>query len=153
MGPGDGHELLDPLIITPQLGGNLRGLIAHDVQQAIQSRPIKKGEIYTLGLDVLNERGKVGALVLLGSADVIGNVALFEVIKDIRATIHTARAQRTFLLREIEERNVLEGDVIEIKIAAEIQLHFDEFGEPAAENAAAGDPGGQPAKNAQGLKR
>src|SRR5258706_16246310 len=152
MGPGDGQELFDPLVVKTQFGGDLWGLVADDVQQAIQPRPVQKGEVNTLGLNVLDERGQVGRLVLFGSADVIGNAPLLQVIKDIGAAVHSARAKRAFFLGEIVEGNVREWDVVEVKIAAKIQTDFDEFREPAPENAAAGDLRGQPAKDAQRLK-
>jgi len=54
------------------------------------------------------------------------------------STIQAARLQRTFFLAEVVKRNVFERDVVEIEIAAKVELRFNEPREPAAENAAAG---------------
>src|SRR5258708_6395517 len=79
----------------------------------------------------------------------ISDLALFEVIKNVGSSIHAARLQWAFLLTEVIKRNVLEGDIVEIEIAAKIELDFDETREPAPENPAPGQCPRQPAQKAQ----
>src|SRR5207244_7791199 len=55
----------------------------------------------------------------------------------------------TFFLREIVKGNVFKRNVVQIKVASEIELPLNEFGKPSAENTAAGQSFGEPPQWAQ----
>src|SRR5207245_9517257 len=93
---------------------------------------------------------------LLGSfrrADMIVDAPFLQIIKNVRTAVHAARLERTLLFREVVERNVFEGNVVKIEVAAEIELPLDEFREPAAEEAPAAEFFRQPAERTQRFER
>src|SRR6185295_7980977 len=61
--------------------------------------------------------------------------------------------QGAFFLGEIEERDVLEGNVVEIEIAAKVQLELYKLRKPSAKNTPTGNSPGEPAQGAQQLER
>src|SRR5581483_11220027 len=96
--------------------------------------------------DVANQRRQVGALGILGSADVIANVSLLEKIENVRPAIHAAGFERTFLLGGIRKRTVKKRNVVQVEIAPEIQARLYELSQPAAHTAAARQRHRQPAQ-------
>src|SRR5205823_1540399 len=81
------------------------------------------------------------------------DVALREKIEDVRPAVEAARLERVFFLGEIELRDVLEGDVVEIEVAAEFQRAAQKLRQPAAENPPARERARQPAQRPQRAKR
>jgi hypothetical protein len=73
-----------------------------------------------------------------GIGDEVGDVRSDEEVEDVRPAVHALRLERALLLGEVEEVDVAEGDVVEVEVAAEVELHLHELGQPAAEDAAAG---------------
>ena len=123
------------------------------MQQAIEVGPIDESKIDPLGLDLRRQLLEVLQFRFRRLADVVRNVPYFQKIKDVRAAIHAARPQGAFLLRKIEERQVFERHVVEVEVAAKTQLRLDEFAQPTAKDAPAGDRPGQPAQRAQRFER
>ena len=119
------------------------------MQEAIEPGPVEKGEINALIPNVIGQSIEVVLFAAIWGADMIWNRAVFEVVEDIWPAIHPAGLERISFLGEIVERNVFEGDIVQIEITSKIELNFDEFGKPAAENAAAGQALGQPAQRTQ----
>ena len=76
-----------------------------------------------------------------------------QVIKNIRAAIHAAGLKRALFFAEIVEGYMFKRNVVEIEIPPEVQLCLDEFGEPATEDAPAGNGSRQPSKRPQPFKR
>ena len=72
----------------------------------------------------LLQRRQIGLLAPFRRADVIGDMPLFEKIEDVRPAIHAARLERALLLGEIEQRDVSERNVVEIEVAAKLQLRL-----------------------------
>src|SRR5438270_6487237 len=100
------------------------------MQQAVQTRPIKKGKIDRFGANIPDQSGKICVLGPFGGTDVIRNFRSFEVVKNVKAVVHAAWAERTLFLGEIVKRNVFEGDVVQIKVATKLHAVFDQFREP-----------------------
>src|SRR5437016_1714812 len=149
MFPGDPEQLGQPLVIASEFDGHVRRLIAYLVEQTIQPRPVQKGKINALGLNVARERSQICLLTPLRRAHVIANVAFLEVIENVRPSIHAAGLERTFLLGKIVERNVSERNIVKVEITAKVQLSLDELREPTPENAAAGHARREPAQRSQ----
>ena len=78
------------------------------------------------------------ASLLLRFADVIGDAAPLQKVENVRSLIHAARLERTSFLGEIEQRNVLERDVIEIEVAAKAQPRLDETWKAGGETSSGG---------------
>src|SRR5690349_19250293 len=83
----------------------------------------------------------------------VSNSALLQKIEQIRSLVQTAGMERALLFAEIEKGQVLEREIIEVKVTAETETRFYETGEPASEQAPASDGGGQPAQRPQELER
>ena len=64
--------------------------------------------------------------------DKVGDFGGFEAVGDVGSTVHALGFEGAFLFREVEEVDVFEGNVIQIEVAAEFELDFDEFGKVAA---------------------
>src|SRR5437899_2277811 len=146
------QKLLNPRFVLAQLFADSGGLIAGMVEQAIQAGPVEKCEVDCLVPNFLRQRLEIGLFVLEGIAHVIRDVLLFQIIEDIGTAVHATGFERIFLLRKIEQGDVLEWDVVEVKITAELQLSFDKTRKQAPEEAAAGASRRQPAQMPQEAK-
>src|SRR5882757_407465 len=119
------------------------------MHEAIKPGPVEKGEINALISNVIGESVEIVLFAAVWGADMIWNRAVSKVVEDIWPAIHPAGLERISFLGEIIERNVFEGDIVQIEIAAKIELNFDEFRKPATENAAAGQALKKPAQRTQ----
>ena len=117
----------DPGFIRLQFFRHPGRIVANHVEQAIQPGPVDEREIYLLALNVLQSRLKVLFLALLRLADVIWDVMPFEEIKDVSPAVHSAGPKGAALFGEVEEGNVMKRNIIEIEIAAKIELAPDEL--------------------------
>ena len=106
-------------------------------------------EVDAFAFDICEQKPQVFFFRLRGIVNEIGDFLFLQQVEDVRAAVHALGFERAFFLGEIEEMDVFEGDVVEIEVAAEFQLDLHEFREPAAEDPAAGDGGGQPAEPAK----
>src|SRR5580765_8477491 len=98
------------------------------MHEAVKPRPVEKGEINALIPDVIGKSIEVVLFVAIWGADMIWNRAVYKVVEDIWPAIHPAGLERISFLGEIIERNVFEGDIVQIEITAKIELNLDEFG-------------------------
>ena len=76
----------------------------------------------------------------------IRDLANFQKVENVRPAVHAAGFERAFLFCEIEERDMLEGDVVEVEVTAKFQVDFHELAQPTAENAPTRDRRRQPTK-------
>jgi len=106
------------------------------VEQSIEIRPINEAEINALPFNLTNQRLEIFVLGERRIADVIGNLLLLQEIENVLAAIHPAGQQRTFLLAEIEERDVTKRDVVEIEVTAKVKPGFYQLAQPAPKNSA-----------------
>ena len=116
---GGGHELGEPRFVGVELRGNFGGKVADAVEHAVEVGPVAPRKIDFLRREVGEEMIEILALGAGGIADVVGDAALLEVIEDVGADVEAAGLERVFLLGEIEEGDEVEGDVVEIEVAAE----------------------------------
>src|SRR6266850_4938053 len=70
-------------------------------------------------------------------------------IKNVSPAIHAARFERTLLFRKIKQRYVLEGNVIQIEVAAKFQRALEKLAQITPEAAAARDCAWQPLEEFQ----
>src|SRR5205809_161260 len=94
---GGGQQSLEPLLIDEQFGRHRRRLVSGHVQETVQLRPISKGKIDLLALNLFGEAGEVFRFGLNRIADVIRNAANLQKIKDVRSAIHAPGPERAFL--------------------------------------------------------
>ena len=118
------------------------------MQKPVQCGPINESEINSLGANIVRDALQILPLALRRVAHVVRELANFQKIENVRPAVHAARFERAFLFREIEERNMLEGDVVEVKVTAKFQVDFHEFAQPTPENAPTRDRRRQPTKRA-----
>src|SRR5262245_6036533 len=84
-----------------------------------------------------------------GVADVIVEVKVFEEIEDIGAAIHPARREGTPLFRKVKQRDVLERNVVEVKVTSKLETFPHELGKVSSKPPSAGDDFGQPSQRSQ----
>src|SRR4051812_25678167 len=95
------------------------------MQKGVQPRPIDKCKIRSFGSNGVNRGGKVLIFPQFGGADVIWDPVLLKKIEYVRTAIHSAWFKRALFLRKIEERNMLERNIVEVEIALEAEPAFD----------------------------
>src|SRR4051812_10807331 len=146
----DIHEPLDAAFVATQLRRDGRRQVSFLVEHAVEVRPINESKIDFGGVYVGDYRFEIVRFALGGVADVVRNSGALEEVEDIGAAIHATRLQRIFLFGEVEQRNVPERNVVEIEVATELQLGFDEFRKPPANTSPARNSFRQPAQSFQG---
>ncbi len=119
------------------------------VKQAVELGPVEKREIGPLGLEVGDERVEVPFFPARGLAHVVGDAALLQEVEDVGTAVHAAGLERVLFLGEIEERDVLEGHVVEVEVALEAKQALDRLGEDVPHPPATGDEARYPAQRRQ----
>src|ERR1051325_9389422 len=114
------------------------------MQQAVEPWPIQKCKVDSLALNILKQSLEIVLLAVVRRTDVIRNRALLQIIEYVWPPIHAARLQGAALFGKVIKRDVFEGNVVEIKVPAKVQLNFDEFRKPAPKNSPACQKLGQP---------
>src|SRR5476651_2263881 len=98
------------------------------MEHAVEIGPVKPRKIDRLALEIGEEGVEILPLGARGIAHMVGDTAVLEMIDNIRADVQAAGLQRVFFLRKIEQRDVFEGDVVEIEVAAEFQVDLEQLG-------------------------
>src|SRR5439155_19683271 len=77
------EQLVEPLFVESELGTNFGRTIADPVQESVEFGPIDKSEVDALGLNGRGYSREIFAFFASRIADVIGNIAQLEKVKDI----------------------------------------------------------------------
>src|ERR1051326_1192548 len=123
------------------------------MKHAVQIRPVEKSKIDRFVIDVGEERVEVQTLGARRIAHVVGNPASLQMIEDVRADIQSTGLERVFFLGEIEQRDVFEGNVVEIEVAAKFKMNLEQLRKPVPEKSPARQRAGKPPQVTQAAKR
>jgi hypothetical protein len=116
------------------------------MEHSVKVGPIQKAKIYALTPDVREKRVQILPFADLWIAHMPGDPPLLHVVEYVGTLVQSSGLEGILLLREVEHRDVLERDVVEVEIAAELQVDLEDTGQPVPEEASARKGPRQPAE-------